>query len=158
MSELLKLAEQVVEGLKEKGLFITTVESCTGGGLANCITNIPDASRVMLGARVTYSAEEKRALGVPENLTNDNAVYSKETAVAMAQAGIDQSIRADVSVGITGQLSFPDPDLGNRVYIAVVGDHKTIHAEVTFPAEYERWKAKEDVIKKALQMVLELVL
>lgn len=157
MSERLKLAEQVVEGLKEKGLFITTVESCTGGGLANCITNIPGASDVMMGARVAYSAEEKIALGVPEDLTNDNMVYSKETAVAMAQSGIVNSIRADVSVGITGQLSFPDPDLGNRVHIAVVGSTKTMNAEVTFPAEYERWKAKDDVIKKALQMILELI-
>ncbi|MCF7848903.1 MAG: CinA family protein [Kiritimatiellales bacterium] len=157
MAELLKLAEQVVGTLKAKGLFITAVESCTGGGLANCITNIPGASDVMLGARVAYSSEEKIALGVPEHLTLDETIYSMETAVAMAKAGVAAACRSDVGVGITGQLSFPDPCQENRVYIAVVFGDVTVTDVAEFPVEYERWKAKEDVIEKVLHLVLGII-
>jgi len=157
MAELLKIAEQVVEKLKEKGLFITTMESCTGGGVVNYITNVEGASEVMAGARVAYSCEEKIAMGVPGSVIKKHTVYSGETAVAMARAGVAAAVRADLGVGITGRLSFPDPDRKNRVFIAVVFGDSTKSAEVAFPAEYERWKAKDDVIEKSLHLVLEVL-
>ncbi len=157
MSELSNLARQVVKELKEEGLFITTVESCTGGGVSNCITNVEGASEVFKGGWVAYSAEEKIAVGVPEELTVGEAVYSEGTAVAMARAGIGKAFRADVGVGITGRLSSPDPDRKNRVFIAVVFGGSTKSAEVIFPSEYERWKAKDNVIRKSLQLVLDVV-
>ena len=154
MTELLKLAEQVVERLKGKGLFITTVESCTGGGLSNCITNVEGASDVLKRAWVAYSNKAKFDLGVPPEVVDTYSVYSSETAAAMARAGAREA-EADIAVGITGQLSFPDPDLGNRVYIAVVFGHSLQSAEVVFPAKYARREAKEKVIEEALKMVLE---
>ncbi len=157
MNESFETAKKVVETLREKGLFITAMESCTGGGLANCITNVSGASDVMLGARIAYSSEEKIAMGIPKELTRDGTVYSEKTAVAMAQAGMETAVRADLAVGITGHLSFPDPDQKNRAYIAVVWGHKTRCVTVSFPAECERWKAKEAVIEKALQLVSEMV-
>ncbi len=150
------LAKQVVKRLKARGLFITAVESCTGGGLANCITHVSGASDVFLGSWVVYSNAAKLKVGVPLEVLETYSVYSPETAVAMAQAGVVAG-NASVSVGITGHLSFPDPTFGNRVFIAVVLGDSVRTAEVTFPAEYERWKAKEDVIQKALQLVLEIL-
>ena len=151
----LQLAEEVVGKLKEKGLSITAVESCTGGGLANCITNVAGASDVFDRAWITYSNPAKFDVGVPEAVVDAHSVYSPETAIAMARTGAEKA-SADVAVGITGQLSFPDPEFGNRVYIAVVFGILSRSAEVTFPAEYERWKAKEDIIVKTLRMVLEI--
>ena len=148
-----ELAKQVVEQLKEKGRFITTVESCTGGGLANAITNVEGASDVLDRAWVTYSNAAKFALGVPADVVEAYSVYSQETAVAMARAGVSTA-GANIAVGITGQLSFPDPEFENRVFIAVVFGNEIRNAEVGFPAEYERSKAKDDVIEKALQLVL----
>ena len=156
MSELSSLAKQVVKELKEKGLFITTVESCTGGGVANCITNVEGASDVMKSAWITYSNDAKFDVGVPPDVVDAYSVYSSETAVAMAWAGASKA-QADIAVGITGQLSFPDPELGNRVFIAVGFGDTMKSAEVTFPSEYERWKAKDDLIKKSLQLVLEIL-
>ena len=156
MTGLLQLAEQVVGKLAEKGLFITAVESCTGGGLANCITNIEGASAVMKGAWVAYSNEAKFDVGVPPDVVGRHSAYSPETALAMARAGAEK-LEAQVGVGITGQLSFPDPNLGNRVFIAVVFGALEKSAEVGFPAEQERWAAKETVVEKALRMVLEVL-
>ena len=153
MAESSKLAGQVVGKLKEQRLFITTVESCTGGGLANCITNIEGSSAVMKGAWVTYSTDAKFDVGVSRDVVDTYSVYSPETALAMARAGAEK-MEAQIGVGITGQLSFPDPGLGNRVFIAVVYGDRTKSAEVAFPSEYERWKAKEDVVEKSLRMVL----
>ncbi len=156
MTGLLQLAEQVVERLTEKGLFITAVESCTGGGLANCITNIEGASAVMKGAWVAYSNEAKFDVGVPPDVVGKYSAYSPETALAMARVGAEK-MEAQIGVGITGQLSFPDPNLGNRVFIAVVFGALEKSAEVAFPAEHERWQAKETVVEKALQMILEVL-
>ncbi len=156
MTELLQLAGQVVGRLAEKGLFITAVESCTGGGLANCITNIEGASAVMKGAWVAYSNEAKFDVGVPPDVVGKHSAYSPETAVAMARAGIEK-MDAQIGVGITGQLTFPDPNLGNRVFIAVVFGAFEKSEVVVFPAGRERWKAKETVVEKALRMVLEVL-
>ena len=156
MTRLLQLAEQVVGKLTEQGLSITAVESCTGGGLANCITNVAGASDVLDRAWITYSNTAKFDVGVSPEVVDAYSVYSPETAVAMARAGAGKA-SADVAVGITGQLSFPDPGFGNRVYIAVVFGNLSSSAEVAFPAEYERWKAKEELIAKTLRMVLDLL-
>ena len=61
------LAEKLVKNLKEKKLFLATMESCTGGALVNAITNIPGASEIIKGGFVPCSIEEKIALGIPKN-------------------------------------------------------------------------------------------
>ena len=47
--------EDVVNKLKEKNKTIATMESCTGGGVANAITNVPGASEIILFSAVTLS-------------------------------------------------------------------------------------------------------
>ena len=56
--------KDVVNRLKELNYHIATMESCTGGGVANAITNIPGASEVLLFSAVTYSNEYKIKMGV----------------------------------------------------------------------------------------------
>src|SRR4030042_5176384 len=161
MKNLLELAAQVVQVLREKDLFITAVESCTGGGLAYFITNISGSSEVMKGARVTYSNEEKVALGVPSEVIERHTVYSLETAEAMAEAGIRAAVCADIGVGITGSISRVDPANPNsqpgEVYIAVTSGTKTLSRKFVFADEGERWEVKERAIAEALRMVLEVL-
>ncbi len=161
MKNLLELAAQVVRILRERNLFITTVESCTGGGLAYFITNISGASEVMKGARVTYSNEEKVATGVPAEIIEKHTVYSLEVAEAMAEAGIRAAVRADIGVGITGSISRVDPANPNsqpgEVYIAVKFGEKIISRKFVFADEGERWEVKERAIAEALRMVLEVL-
>lgn len=155
----LDLATQVVSQLRQNKLFITTVESCTGGGLANAITNISGASEVIKGAFVTYSNEQKIALGVPREIINEYTVYSLQTAMAMAQTGLQTAVSADIAVGITGSISRADPNNPNSVpgviYVAVkYGDR--INAQVFNFTEGERWEIKDKAVGEALKMVLSI--
>ena len=161
MNELLSLATKVVLALNERHLFITTVESCTGGGLSNILTNVPGASEVFSGAKVTYSNMEKVALGVPQALIDEYTVYSTEIAIAMAKAGIKKSVQADIGVGITGSFSREDPQNLNskpgEFFISVVyGDVETSQ-KFSFADKGERWEIKELALKEALLMVLDIL-
>ena len=59
------LVEQTMNKLKEKRHAITTVESCTGGMLANLLTNVGGAAEVYWGSVVTYDGSLKSDWGVP---------------------------------------------------------------------------------------------
>ncbi len=159
---LLQLATQVVQVLREKNLFIATVESCTGGGLANAITNISGASEVMKAGFITYSNEQKIILGVPAEVIERYTVYSLKVAEAMAKAGLRAAAKADIGVGITGSITRVDPANPNsqpgEVYIAVCQGERTISRKFVFSDEGERWEVKERAIEAALKMVLEIVL
>lgn len=153
----LDLATQVVTKLRQGNLFITSVESCTGGGLANAITNISGASEVIKGAFITYSNEQKIALGVPPEVIEEYTVYSTQTAEAMAQIGLAAAVKADVAVGITGSISRADPNNPNSVpgiiYAAVkYGDR--LESRVLNFMEGERWEIKDKAIGEALKMIL----
>lgn len=156
----LELAAEVVNRLRQGKLFITTVESCTGGGLANAITNISGASEVIKGAFVTYSNEQKIALGVPREIIDEHTVYSLQTAEAMAQIGLAAAVSADVSVGITGSISRADPNNPNSlpgiIYVAVKYKDRT-NSQVFNFTEGERWEIKEKAIGEALKMVLSIL-
>ena len=67
--------KQIINLLKEKNKTISTMESCTGGGVANAITNIEGASEVLRYSAVTYSNEYKIKMGVSEEIINTYSVY-----------------------------------------------------------------------------------
>jgi len=85
------------------------MESCTGGAMANCITNIPGASDVFEIGKVTYSIKAKIEAGVDEEIIRKYGVYSKETAEEMAK-----KIDGNIGVGITGNMNDPA-----EVFVAV---------------------------------------
>ena len=121
--------------LIEKGLTISTMESCTAGLIASLITDLDGASKVMKGSFVTYSNEAKIACGVSEKVIEKFGVYSKETAVEMAK-NCKKAYSASIGVGVTGTLGTLDPNnkdsaLG-EVYFAIDcdGDIKVFYLEV----------------------------
>jgi len=97
----------VGELLMARGLSLATMESCTGGLLANVITDVPGSSRYFRGGFVAYTNEMKMALGVPEELIREFGAVSPQVAEAMASAA-RRRLEADVGVGITG-VAGPDP-------------------------------------------------
>ena len=114
--------ERVVKKLIELNKTISTMESCTGGAIANAITNIPDASKVIKYSAVTYSNEYKIKMGVSEELINKYSVYSMEVANDMAKK-ISEFTNSNYGVGVTGKLKkidennlFGDDDL---VYLSI---------------------------------------
>ncbi len=96
------LEQVVVEGLTAQGQWIATAESCTGGFIANRITNISGASQVFGHGFVTYANEAKtQYLGVPAELIAQHGAVSAEVAAAMA-AGCLRVSGADHAVAVTG--------------------------------------------------------
>jgi PncC family amidohydrolase len=144
----LELAEKLVNELKRRNLFITVVESCTGGALAHAITNIPGAGDVMKDGFITYSNEAKTALGVPAQIIDKHSVYSHEVAKAMADAGLIRSARADVSVGITGTLTRVDLSNPNsrpgEIFLAIHFQGRTHATDFRIKAK-QRPDAKDEL-------------
>jgi len=88
--------------LKERKLTLTTAESCTGGLIANRITNVPGSSEYFLGGFVVYHNQLKiDELSVPEKLITDHGAVSKEVAAAMAH-GARIKTKADIALSATG--------------------------------------------------------
>jgi nicotinamide-nucleotide amidase len=88
--------------LREKGLKFATAESCTGGLIANRITNVPGASEVFTHGWVTYANEAKTSqLGVSKEMIEANGAVSEPVARAMAEGALRES-GADIAVSVTG--------------------------------------------------------
>jgi nicotinamide-nucleotide amidase len=110
------------KALLEHGLTLATMESCTGGFLANSITDVPDASHYFKGGVVAYTNQLKVASGVPAGIIATHGAVSPETAAAMATA-IRQGLQADFGIGITG-VAGPAALEGKppgQVFLAIAG-------------------------------------
>ena len=98
---------KVVSLLKELGRSVSTMESCTGGGLANAITNVEGASDVFEFSAVTYSNDFKIKMGVDSSVIEKYSVYSVETARSMSKA-ISDYAKSTYGIGITGKINRVD--------------------------------------------------
>ncbi len=99
--------KNIVELLINKNKTISTMESCTGGAIANYITNIPDSSKVFAFSAITYSNEYKIKMGVDKNVIEKYTVYSIEVANLMAKT-ISMYTNSNYGVGVTGKLKKQD--------------------------------------------------
>lgn len=104
----MEIYKKIVDKLKENGKYVSTMESCTGGGVANEFTNHPGSSEVLKFSAVTYSNEFKIKMGVDEKVIDEYSVYSMETAIEMSR-NISEFTGSDYGIGITGKINTPDP-------------------------------------------------
>lgn len=136
-------------------LFLGVMESCTGGGLANAITNVPGASETFKGGIVAYSTEVKIRYGVSKDLIKKYSVYSPEVALEMAKVA-RKNLKTDIGVGITGSISRVDPkepkSKVGEIYVAVVFGKKILVHKFLFP-DKKRPIVKSMVIFKTLEMI-----
>jgi nicotinamide-nucleotide amidase len=95
--------EAVIIGLlKEREKTLALAESCTGGGIANRLTNVPGASAVLLAGLVTYSNEAKQSLlGVRAETLAAHGAVSEAIAREMAE-GARRQTGADYAISVTG--------------------------------------------------------
>ena len=114
--------KELIELLTISKKTISTMESCTGGGVVNSITYIEGASEVLKFSAVTYSNEYKIKMGVSKTVIDRYSVYSIETAMEMSKT-ISNYANSDYGVGITGKLNRIDINnlygKDNVVYISI---------------------------------------
>ena len=100
--ELQRLTARVAELALASGLKLSTAESCTGGWIAKCLTDIAGSSAWFDRGLVTYSNEAKQQLlGVPADLLQTEGAVSEAVADAMAR-GCRELCDADLAVAVTG--------------------------------------------------------
>jgi nicotinamide-nucleotide amidase len=87
--------------LKQQGLSLAVMESCTGGELASMITDNPGSSSYFQGGIVAYTAEAKARYGVDATVMAAHGLISAETAISMAE-GARRQFQADIGLGVTG--------------------------------------------------------
>ena len=97
-----ELAAVIGELLVEKELTIATAESCTGGMIANTITDVSGSSRYMLGGIIAYANDVKTGqLGVDQNILENDGAVSKNVALHMAE-GVADKMKASIGISTTG--------------------------------------------------------
>lgn len=100
--ELVEQARQLLDVLRERKLMLATAESCTGGLISACLTEVPGSSDVLERGFVTYSNDAKiQMLGVPAEFIDRFGAVSEQVACAMAEGALTHS-RADIAVSVTG--------------------------------------------------------
>lgn len=131
-----EIAQQLGEKLRQRGLYLVTAESCTGGLLAATLTAIAGSSSWFERGFVTYSNAAKQSLlrVSPATLERFGAV-SVQTAEAMAVGALLQS-DANVSVAITGIAGptggTPDKPLGTVCFSFVSDGQQPVTECVQF--------------------------
>lgn len=138
-------AERLVKILREKGLHISTAESCTGGMVSTAITAVAGASEVFDGGVVSYANEVKhRMLGVKESTLAEHGAVSEECAREMAE-GVRSLMGADIGISLTGiagpgggtrekpvgtvYLGVSDKNESYAIRLSLSGDRDTIRQE-----------------------------
>ena len=138
-----ELEQTIVRLLTERKQTLALAESCTGGAIADRITNVPGASAVFLAGLVTYSNEAKQKfLGVgAETLTAHGAV-SEATVREMAE-GARHTTGADFSIAVTGIAGpgggTPEKPMGT-VWIGVASGTTTLAQRRFNPFDRETFK------------------
>jgi len=143
-----KMEEVVGRRLVITGFTLSVAESCTGGLIAERLTNVPGSSKYFIEGLVTYSNESKtRLLGVDKKLIREFGAVSQQVARDMAR-GVRHRAKTDFGLAVTG---IAGPDGGSEekpvglVYIALADDAHTEHKRFILPGDREliRWRASQ---------------
>jgi nicotinamide-nucleotide amidase len=145
--------EEVV-GLKLAlgGYTVAVAESCTGGLLAQRITEVPGSSKYFIEGVVTYANDAKtRTLGVEPMLLMEHGAVSAPVAEAMAE-GVRKRAGTDFGLSITG-IAGPGGGTEEKpvgtVFIALADDVKIEHRRLKLPGDRQliRWRASQAALE-----------
>ena len=150
------IEKTVARILTQKKLTLALAESCTGGLVADSLTNIPGSSKYFILGIVAYSNETKiRLLNVPREALVQHGAVSKEIALLLAQ-NVKRLGQADVGLGITG-IAGPGGASSSKpvgiIFIAVSLGHHNYFKKFKFSGT--RLKIKRLAKDSALALLLE---
>ena len=152
------MEEVVGRRLSMTDFTLAVAESCTGGLIAQRLTNVPGSSKYFIEGVVTYSNESKtRLLGVDKKIIKEFGAVSQQVARDMAR-GVRHKAKTDFGLAVTG-IAGPDGGTHDKpvgvVYIALADDAHTEHKRFVIPGDREliRWRASQaalDMLRRRL--------
>ncbi len=154
-------SEDVIDKVKrahlliiQRGLRLATAESCTGGKIADMITEVGGASRFFVGSVVAYHEDVKtEILGVAKDTVKTHGVVSSQTALEMAE-GVRKLLKTDIGLSTTGNLgpeALEGKDVG-LVYIGLCLPGKKYVKELRLKGQ--RQENKSEAAIKALELLI----
>ena len=152
------LEETVVRTLKEKGLTVSTAESCTGGMIAERITAVSGSSEVLGYGFVTYWEQAKAKLvGVDPDVIARYNVVSAPVAAQMA-LGAAKASGSDIAVSVTGVAGPTGGDAVRPVGTVYLGAARggTVYVKKLFVSRPDRALVRARAAQAALELVLRL--
>ncbi|QPH39884.1 competence/damage-inducible protein A [Pedobacter endophyticus] len=158
IDEDIPLEKAILNVMKERGLTLSTAESCTGGYIAHLITQHPGCSSVYWGGAVAYAYELKASiLGVNEKTLATFGAVSEETVTEMAEGAV-KHFKTDYAIAVSG-IAGPDGGTEDKpvgtVWIAVSSKHKTVAKVFNF--SNKRIQNIERSASAALNLLLNLL-
>jgi len=148
------IVQTVCKMLQEHALTVATAESCTGGRIANAITEIPGASKIFKGSTITYATASKVAiLDIDAALIEKHSVVSAQVAQAMA-AQVRIKFNADIAISTTGNAGPEKGDSNAAVGTVFIG---VATENGTFAHEFMMGSHRERVIEKTVNKAFELI-
>jgi PncC family amidohydrolase len=162
MAELeMEIARLIREYQAKTGKLLTigSVESATGGRIADRITNVPGSSNYFKGSVVSYSDEVKiTLLGVKKATIEDYGAVSEQTAREMARGG-RKLLDVDICISDTG-IAGPSGDTAEKpvglFYLGLAARNESFSQKHAFPGNRE--ENKRDAAEAALNMLKQYLL
>ena len=153
------LSREIVRECSERGVKISTAESCTGGMISGAVTSVSGSSAVIELGVCSYSNRIKHeVLHVPAEVLERFSEYSVECAAEMAE-GVRALSGADYGVsttGVAGPTGGSEQHPVGEVCIAVSSDSGCRSERYVFaPGEPDRELIRALAAEKALTMLLE---
>ena len=152
------MEEVVGRRLAMTAFTVAVAESCTGGLIAQRLTNVPGSSKYFIEGVVTYSNESKvRLLGIDKKIIKEFGAVSQQVARDMAR-GVRHKAKSDFGLAVTG-IAGPGGGTEEKpiglVYIALADDAHTEHRKLMIPGDREliRWRASQaalDMLRRRL--------
>ncbi len=156
-SNHMRLEEKAAQTLIKHKKTLATAESCTGGLLADRLTNVPGSSAFFLLGVISYdNAAKIKILKIPSILLKKHGAVSQAVAEKMAQ-NVRKILNTDYGIGITG-IAGPSGRTAEKpvglVFIAVSDKNKTLVKEYRFKGS--RLSIKRQASTAALNILLKI--
>ena len=152
------LAAKVGEMLSSRGLMLATAESCTGGGVAEAVTEIPGSSEWFERGFITYANQAKvEMLGVQEDTLRLHGAVSEAVVREMAEGALRHS-HAHISLAVSGIAGpgggTPEKPVGTVFFAWSVRNGETRAHKLLFAGNRAEIRAQS--VRIALQGLLEI--
>ncbi len=157
-SKIIEQSRKIGALLSDKKMTITTVESCTGGGISYALTEIPGSSAYVERCFVTYCNNAKNELvGVSQMALDTYGAVSKDVVSQMAQGGQFKA-KADFAIAVSG-IAGPGGGSEHKPVGTVWFGFATPHTVVTqcLVFDGDRGEVRKNAIYHALTEILKLI-